>query len=95
MPPPARAGFLVAPALPYDPIHSTAWKGRSANFTCRGSREHILADFDELLHATEWLAEERLGYRKALRNYVERFLRLHGGNNAATFTIDSVHSEFV
>ena len=59
------------------------------------SRERILADLDELLRATEWLAEGRLEYREALRSYFERFLRLHGGNRFAIYTIDNVHSEFV
>ena len=59
------------------------------------SRERIIADLGELLYATVWLTEERLGYREALRNYFERFLRLHGGGKSAVFTIDNVHSEFV
>jgi len=43
------------------------------------SRERVLADLDELLRATEWLAEGRLEYQEALQCYFERFLRLHGG----------------
>ena len=59
------------------------------------SRKRILADLDELLRATAWLVEGRLGYREALRGYFERFLRLHGGNRYMIYTIDDVHSEFV
>jgi hypothetical protein len=59
------------------------------------SRERILADLEELLQATEWLAEGRLEYREALRSYLERFLKLHGGDRSAIFSIDNVHSEFV
>jgi hypothetical protein len=59
------------------------------------SRERILADLDELLWATESLAEGRLGYREALRSYFERYLRLYGGDRSTIYTIDNVHSEFV
>jgi hypothetical protein len=59
------------------------------------SYERILADLDELLRATELLAEGRLGYREALRRYFEMFLRLHGGDKSTIYTIDNVHSEFV
>ena len=59
------------------------------------SRERILADFDELLQVTEWLAEGRLRYRDALRSHFERFLRLHGSDKSMIYTIDNVHSEFV
>jgi hypothetical protein len=59
------------------------------------SRGRILADLDELLQATEWLAEGRLGYREALRSYYERFLRLHRGDGSAIYSIDNVHAEFV
>ena len=59
------------------------------------SHERILADLDELLHATEWLAEGRLGYRQALQSYFERFVSLHNGDASGIFTIDNVHEEFV
>jgi ADP-heptose:LPS heptosyltransferase len=59
------------------------------------SRERILADLDELLQATKWLAEGRLEYREALRSHFERFLRLHGGDRSTIYTIDNVHSDFV
>jgi hypothetical protein len=59
------------------------------------SRERILQDLDELLQATEWLVEGRLGYREALQSYFERYLKLHGGDKSAIFSIDDVHSEFV
>jgi hypothetical protein len=59
------------------------------------SRERILADLDELLWATESLAEGHLGYREALRRYFERYLRLHGGDRSTIYTIDNIHSEFV
>jgi hypothetical protein len=59
------------------------------------SRERILADLDELLLATERLAEGRLGYREALRGHFERLLRFHKGDGSMIYTIDSVHSEFV
>jgi hypothetical protein len=59
------------------------------------SREPILQDLDELLQTTEWLVEGRLGYREALQNYFERFLRLNGGDRSMIFIIDDVHSEFV
>ena len=59
------------------------------------SRERILQDLDELLQATEWLVEGRLGYREALQGHFERFLRLHGGDKSTIFSIDDVHSEFV
>jgi hypothetical protein len=59
------------------------------------SRGRILADLDELLRAAELLVEGRLGYREALRGYFERFVRLHGGDKSAIYTIDNVHSEFV
>lgn len=59
------------------------------------SRERILQDLDELLQATEWLVEGRLGYREALQGYFERFLRLNGGDRSTIFSVDDVHSEFV
>jgi hypothetical protein len=59
------------------------------------SRERILQDLDELLQATEWLVEGRLGYREALQGYFERFLRLNGGDKSTIFSVDDVHSEFV
>jgi hypothetical protein len=59
------------------------------------SRERILRDLDELLQATEWLVEGRLGYREALQSYFERFLRLKGGDKSTIFSVDNVHSEFV
>jgi hypothetical protein len=59
------------------------------------SPERILEDLGELLQTTEWLVEGRLGYREALQNYFERFLRLNGGDRSMIFIIDDVHSEFV
>ena len=59
------------------------------------SRERILQDLDELLQATEWLVEGRLGYRESLQSYFERFLRLNGGDKSTIFSIDDIHSEFV
>jgi hypothetical protein len=59
------------------------------------SRERILQDLDELLQATEWLVEGRLGYREALQGYFERFLRFNGGDRSTIFSVDDVHSEFV
>jgi hypothetical protein len=59
------------------------------------SRERILRDLDELVQATEWLVEGRLGYREALQSYFERFLRLNGGDKSTIFSVDDVHSEFV
>ena len=59
------------------------------------SRKRILQDLDELLRATEWLVEGRLGYRAALQGYFERFLKLNGGDKATNFSIDDIHSEFV
>jgi hypothetical protein len=55
----------------------------------------ILQDLDELLQATEWLVEGRLGYREVLQGYFERFLRLNGGDESTIFSIDDIHSEFV
>lgn len=59
------------------------------------SRARILADLDELLEATQLLAEGRLGYREALQSYFERFVSLHGGDTSGIYTIDDVHKEFV
>jgi ADP-heptose:LPS heptosyltransferase len=59
------------------------------------SRERIFADLDELLQATEWLVEERLGYRQALQSYFERFVSLHNGEASGIYIIDNVHEEFV
>ncbi len=59
------------------------------------SRERILADLDELLQATEWLVEERLGYRQALQSYFEKFVSLHNGEASGIYIIDNVHEEFV
>ena len=42
----------------------------------------LLQDLDEVLHATEWLVEGRLGYRESLENYYERFLRFNGGDKS-------------
>jgi hypothetical protein len=55
----------------------------------------ILQDLDELLQATKWLVEGRLGYREALQSYFERFFRLNGGDESTIFSIDDIHSEFV
>jgi hypothetical protein len=48
-----------------------------------------------LLQATEWLGEGSLGYTEALQSYFERFVRLHGGDKSAIFSIIDLHSEFV
>ena len=59
------------------------------------SRGRTLQDLDELLQATEWLVEGRLGYREALQGYFERFLRLNGGDKSTIFSIGDIHSECV
>jgi hypothetical protein len=59
------------------------------------SRGRILQYLDELLRATEWLVEGRLGYTEAPQGYFERLLRLNGGDESTIFSIDDIHSEFV
>jgi hypothetical protein len=55
------------------------------------SRGRILQDLDELLQATEWLVEGRLGYREVLQGYFKRNVMKSVGRGRSTHPRSPTH----